>query len=555
MTQIPNNPVQARPLSSHAEKGWVVGFAVVVMLATSLPYLLGYAAEGSEYRFTGFVFGVEDGNSYIAKMLAGANGDWLFRTPYTAYPQRGMPLYLHYLLLGKLASPPGLHEQLLTLYHLFRFIAGVLAVMATYDFLAFFLNDIRLRRFGLALAVLGGGLGWLLILLGKDQWLGSLPLEFYSPETFGFLGLYGVPHLALARALVLWALLAYLRVVSEVRNARSGWRSILALAILWFLAGLVQPLTALVIGAVIAWHLAGLAVWQIFRAVRGGISAWADWRRLAVLALASGILPGLYVLYNLWFTYRDPSLSAWAAQNIIRSPHFAHYLLAYGLVLPYAWLGGRTLLHRDPWLGWLPVGWVVLFPVLAYLPVDLQRRLPEGVWVAWVVLAMVPLEGWLAQSRRWRLAPFIPLLLLFPSTLLLWLGGLQAARQPQTPLFRPASEVALFERLGSIANKGEVVLASFETSNPLPAWASLRLVIGHGPESAGMAELLPEVAAFYSSATTDAQRLALLNRFGVRYVFWGPAERLLGDWDPHRAAFLQLLDQVGEYAVFRVNLK
>jgi hypothetical protein len=310
-----------------------------------------------------------------------------------------------------------------------------------------------------------------------------------------------------------------------------------------------------VIGAVIAWHLAGLALWQVVRSRSEGVSAWADWRRLAELALAGGILPGLYVLYNLWFTYRDPSLSAWAAQNIIRSPHFAHYLLAYGLLLPYAWLGGRILLRRDPWLGWLPVGWVLLFPLLAYLPLDLQRRLPEGVWVAWIVLTMLPLEGWLAGRRRWRLAPFIPLLFLFPSTLLLWFGGLQAARQPQTPLFRPADEVALFERLGSTANKDEVVLASFATSNPLPAWAPLRLVIGHGPESAGMAELLPEVASFYSSGTTDAQRLALLTRFDVRYVFWGPAERRLGSWDPNLAAFLQPLDQVGEYAVFQVNLK
>jgi hypothetical protein len=274
-----------------------------------------------------------------------------------------------------------------------------------------------------------------------------------------------------------------------------------------------------------------------------------------VLALVSGILPGLYILYNLWFTYRDPSLSAWAAQNIIRSPHFAHYLLAYGLVLPYAWLGGRTLLRRNPWLGWLPVGWVVLFPILAYLPLDLQRRLPEGVWVAWVVLAMVPLESWLAERHRWRLAPFIPLFLLFPSTLLLWFGGLQAARQPQMPLFRPAAEVALFERLGSTVIKDEVVLASFETSNPLPAWAPLRMVIGHGPESAGMAELLPEVAAFYSSDTTDVRRLALLRRFDVHFVFWGPAERLLGDWDPHQATYLQPLYQVGEYAVFQVNMK
>jgi len=81
------------------------------MGVTMLPYLLGYASQGDAWRFTGFVFGVEDGNSYIAKMLSGSAGAWLFRTPYTPEAQRGVLAFLPYILLGKLASPPGLHEQ------------------------------------------------------------------------------------------------------------------------------------------------------------------------------------------------------------------------------------------------------------------------------------------------------------------------------------------------------------------------------------------------------------------------------------------------------------
>ena len=196
-------------------------FAALVMLVTTLPYLLGYFTQGQTERFTGFVFGVEDGNSYIAKMVSGSYGDWLFRTPYTAYPQAGLFIYLPYLLLGKLAAPPGLHEQLVSLYHLFRFFAGMLAILASYDFLAYFIREIRLRRFGVALTCLGGGLGWLLVVLGRSNWLGSLPLDFYSPEAFGFLGLYGLPHIALARALLLWALLAYLKLV-ETRSQAAG---------------------------------------------------------------------------------------------------------------------------------------------------------------------------------------------------------------------------------------------------------------------------------------------------------------------------------------------
>ena len=44
--------------------------ALVLLGLTSLPYLIGYFRQGTDWRFTGFFLGVEDGNSYIAKMLS-----------------------------------------------------------------------------------------------------------------------------------------------------------------------------------------------------------------------------------------------------------------------------------------------------------------------------------------------------------------------------------------------------------------------------------------------------------------------------------------------------
>ncbi len=78
------------------ERRWVLGFIALFLLLTSLPYLLGYWTQGQDYCYTGFVFGVEDGNSYIAKMLSGAYGAWKFTSSHSAYPQAGawiFPLY------------------------------------------------------------------------------------------------------------------------------------------------------------------------------------------------------------------------------------------------------------------------------------------------------------------------------------------------------------------------------------------------------------------------------------------------------------------------------
>ena len=194
---------------SRAEHKWVLWFGLLVMVITTIPYIVGYARQGAGWQFTGFVFGIEDGNSYIAKMLSSAYGAWLFRTPYTTNFQRGVVAFIPYFALGKLVSGTGLHEQLVALYHIFRIGAGMLAIFATYEFTSLIIDSIDLRRFGLILCVLGGGLGWLAVSLGSK----SLPLEFYSPETFGFLSLFGIPHLALARATILWSLVIYLRFV------------------------------------------------------------------------------------------------------------------------------------------------------------------------------------------------------------------------------------------------------------------------------------------------------------------------------------------------------
>jgi uncharacterized membrane protein len=75
-------------------------------------------------------------------------------------------------------------------------------------------------------------------------------------------------------------------------------------------------------------------------------------------------------------------------------------------------------------------------------------------------------------------------------------------------------------------DEGDLVLTSFETGNALPAWAPLRVVIGHGPESVGMPEIEAEVEALYQFDARSAI-LAWLQDHRVRFVYYGPLERAL----------------------------
>jgi hypothetical protein len=81
----------------------------------------------------------------------------------------------------------------------------------------------------------------------------------------------------------------------------------------------------------------------------------------------------------------------------------------------------------------------------------------------------------------------------------------------------------------------------------------VRVLLGHGPESIHPDELRPQVQAFYTAATPDSQRRALIQQFTIGYVFWGPAERALGDWNPAQAPWLSLYSQDGDYAIYQVR--
>jgi hypothetical protein len=522
------------------EKRWLRRFAWGMVIFTTLPYVIGFGVQGSAWRFTGFLFGVEDGNSYIAKMLSGAHGAWLFRTPYTAHPQNGILAFLPYILLGKLTSPPGQHEQLVALYHLFR-LGGVYAcVWATYQFATLFLKRVIWRRVVTVLTTLGGGLGWLAPLGLMSLWHMGLPLEFYSPETFGFLALLGLPHLAWGRAFLLWGV--YLFLDSQPFSKKLG-----KVFLTWNALALMQPLTVVIGWVVMAGYCGARTIhcWLNKRPSPDDLASlgWQQW--FGVVAISSPI-----PVYTVLALYYDSYLRAWTAQNIILSPPVKDYLFAYGPILFFS-LGGIHKLWRSSILFRLPAlllaVWAFLLPLLVYISHPLQRRMAEGGWVALVMLAGIWGEnsGGIAERGRNVL---LPLFLL--SALVFYVGALNQVTHPGRPLFRPSEEVRAFIYLAQNAPLGTVVLADDEVSNALPAWAPIHTLIGHGPESIGREYLATLIETLLKQGTGIEKVRSLIQEFHVDYIFAGPEDckEALLDLDD-----LQVVYNSGEYMILKVT--
>lgn len=535
----------------------VLLLALAVVILTSAPYVLAWSRQGNEWQFSGFLFGVEDGNAYLGKMRLGARGLWNFSLFYTPEAHESVPLfYLTHILPGQIVgrlmaeTDPAVTPTLILAYHVMRVLFDALLIVVIYRFCAKFLDTPRDRMIATLLAALGGGLGWLLSFTGQ----GALPADFYIPEGFSFLILFGIPHLALARAALLGGLLAVMRTLhagSVARPDRSDWGWLAAAGICWLVVGLSVPFYLATVYCVLgAW---GLAAW-----VKAKRFPWALFVRAVIVAAIT--LP-LLLFYVVAFA-GNPVFAAWSSQNNLASPAPIQYVFAY-LPLSLLALFGVRRIWRQPGIGSaLLIGWIVIVPILVYLPINVQRRMSEGVIVPLAILSAAGLST-LAQHKFSHIARWVAVAAALLTSGLLLLGGFLATLNPTRPLFRPTAEIAAFNWLNQHSQPGEIVLSAVETGNFIPAWTHLRTYMGHGPETINWQFKTNRLEYFYSDAMTVPERAAFFANpcaltFAcagpIRYVMWGPLERALAPDDTPEWAegLLVAYDQDG-YRIYEVT--
>jgi len=442
--------------------------------------MAAYFAQGNSWRFSGSLFGVEDGNSYLAKMLSGATGELLFKTPYTTVNQNGFIAFLPYILLGMLTSDPGQHEQLVVLLQLFRWSGIILLSFSSYYFISNFIESHFYRKVVLIISVLGGGLGWVSLFWNK------IPLELYSPETFGFLSVMGIPHLLFSKALLITGLSVFISREHFLKNA-------CIVGVLFFLVGFFQPLTI-----VVGWFVitASFCAQLIHTAFKQKKDFQVFLKKEIPFMLIIGLLSSPWVLYNIISFQSDSFLKGWYQQNIILSPDPGAYLLSLGILIIAAVWGVSILYKKNPGLFFFSAGWLIVFPLMVYFPMVVQRRMAEGIWNILVILAVLPLMDRPIQKKIILGLTTI----LFISSIVFYAGAFSAAINPQQPVFIPQTEVEAFDLLKKKVISWDVVLAPYQVSNALPSWLPVRVVAGHGPESINLIQVTKDIDGFLKSS-------------------------------------------------------
>ncbi len=531
-------------------KALVVALAVVGL--SLAPYAVGWVVQTEDQVFGGFVFDLDDSNSYLAVMQLGVRGEWRFISLYTPEPQRGVWMYTHYILLGHLARWTDLPP--LAIYHGARAVCGLVLLLVVYRFACFCLRRHTVCWTAFLLVALSSGVGWFSEIFWPTGPGGISPLDFWFLDAYTFLGILTFPHFALAwTALIVtfWAALAY--------DANRRPASLLIGGAAAFIATAVHPTLALVIGGVLAVY--GVYLWITGR-------RFPDHWMVSGLPILSGA--GIVGVYLLLAFRADPVLTSWG-QATMTSPPPQYFLSGYGLLGLLALAGTFDMVKRRDRRGVFLVSWVTATFLLAYAPFNLQRRLLEGVHIPISLLAAVGLHRcvlpvvarsrpvralarlgyprrravWLVRSLLIALTWLSNLYLVGSASLVVW------ARSPA--LFHSADQLAAFDWMADNLGWDNTFLASYETGNLIPAWTGRRVFLGHWAETLDWPERETQVATFFDAATTDPWRVALLCRHQITHVFHGPEERALGGFDPATVPYLEPVFRRGEVTVYRVT--
>jgi hypothetical protein len=513
------------PQIARSEWRWAVIAAALILTIAAALNIWGDLIAPPNYHFAGLVYAWQDGQSYLAKIREGMRGEWLYTLAYTAEPGPPFVLYPNYLFLGHIGAWLRLEPDVL--FHAARLFDGAVLLLTLYGFIARFFPAVSTRRFAFLLATLGGGFGWLALLLGHPT------PDVLQAEMFPFLSIMANVHFPLAMAAMLWLL--DLLVTDDLASHWQDWLRITLGTIILATTAPYGLVTVSVVSAL--WIAAQLCTQRRF--------PWQSFIRLiCVVAIAAPFL----ALYTLTLS-ANPSFADWDRQNLTRSAPPWDYLMAAGLVLGPALLtfgmttrrGLRCLLSNAD--EFLLVIWILVTVILIYLPiVTQQRRYSVALFVPVAILAV---RGMDAVPFLRRSGTRFALLVTSSLTNVVLLMVTFVALNGHAPsLFFTQNEWSAIVFLRTTGAPHALVLTSPDMGLFIPAWTGQRVIYGHPVETLDAQMHKTEVTQFYRGTLDNTSSFLK----PVDYIFLGPRERALGT--PQLPEGFALVYSAGDVQIF-----
>ncbi len=548
-TQHPRRNVTPRFWQDRGETVFVLGVILVLLVVTALPYVYGYLGAPPEKQFMGILFDVHDTTQYLSWMRESGH-HLLIDNRLTSEPNDPVFFNAQWWLLGRLARVLGF--SLIQVYQVFRMVAIVLFVIVGYRFSLAYFGERWKARIAFLVMTFGGGLGWVWVVAKRFTGEILFPNDVYTIPGNTFFSLLAVPHVAFAAALItatLW--------LSLLALERARWRYTFAAGGLALFLGMSH-----IYDLVTVWTVVGTLGLLTF--VRDGFS----WERLARLAGVVAISSPAPLYYGYIATFVPVWREALSQYDNLQTftPDPFHLLLFMGIPLIVALLTFRGLgpLRTLSLRQLLIRGWFVTNLLLIYLPIKFQIMLLNGLQIPVSLLAVEGLYDhilpWLKErwrgAKKERLFAWVGIALVvlaLPANLYLFTWRFIDLRCGEYPYLLYQDDVAALKWLETNAHPDEVVLTSLFIGHFLPGLTGHKAFLSSGVMTLDFVEKEAIVKEFFDSETDDDRRQEIVQAYNIRYVFYGPAEQRLGDFDPATSPLFEPVFETPHTRVFRVR--
>lgn len=522
---------------ARTEAGFVGLVIAFVLVITSIPYLFAYLSTPPGKTYMGIMLDVPDHAQYFSWMreLTHAN---LAANKMT--PEANRPLFFNLLWwgMGRLGRLFGLGFA--EMFQVLRVVSTVVFLILAYRLCRLFLKEEFHRRTAFLLITFTSGLGWAWVVVkylnGGDL---LYPLDVYVAESNTFLGMLGYPHFIAA----LWYIFVFELVL---RGQGSGQ--------LRYAVG--AGLFAQFLGWQHAYDLVSiygvLFAYAVLLTLRD--------RRLPRYLIISGLIIGSLsvwpAVYSVVLTSFDPiwkEVLRQFANAGVYTPNLLHLpiLLGAGFLLAL-----YTVLRENPFRlkglsdGELFLrGWFWVSFLLVYLPVDYQIHLLNGWQVPFSILAtiglfryVVPwLERQLAKRPRGfslsaegvrRLSAAGLIVLVLPTNLYLWTWRFIDLNRHTYPYYLYNEELAALQWLEQNVRPADVVFSSLTIGQYVPALTGAHAFLAHWAQTVNFYTRSQQVERFFRGELSPEEQKGVFESASVDYVFWGPAEREVGQAPP-----------------------
>jgi hypothetical protein len=532
------------------------------MLMLALPLVVGVALTPPGATWTWIYVNPGDSFIYLAQAGQGSGGQWGFVNVWTWQPMPNVPLFPFYSLLGHLV--PGAvfgPTSVGFAYQAARLVIAGLTLWQAWKLLREVTPSLVARRVGFLLAFFGSGFGLyeLAVPALREAPRGLWDLYFGESSTFG--ALIGVPHHGLVLLAFIFAMRAFLSLLSRPQG---NWRAAGVAAAATAVVAMVHPDKVAVLLLTAALAVLWLAPREAFRLPLLG--------QLGLVVAAGSAWLGVLLVLVLG---RPESAGLALRGSHLPNPNPLFYLLGLGLPgLLALWAAPVTRARLRRASPGQVVAWsfVVASVLETCIPTDLVDHRLEGVQLALAGIAagalvhgLVPRlgrAGWFNRLAAWRGLPMdrrrlrslainLVVLAAVPTTLVTLVSFSATPVNGARDLYLEPGGAEAMAWIRGHTEPDAVILATPPTARFIAAYGVRHVAFGNASMTPDYDAEERATAQFFRPGEMD--RHGYLRARRVSYLYFGVLEAATVAFEPRTEGYLQPVYENGKVTIFRVT--